>query len=444
MLAQEVIRAKRDGRSLSVDEINFFVDGLVDASITEGQVAAFAMSVFFQGMNRDECVALTRGLQHSGTTLKWANFNLNGPVVDKHSTGGVGDKVSIMLAPMLAACGAYVPMISGRGLGHTGGTLDKMESIAGYNTAPRVDDFQQIVAQVGCAIVGQTTDLAPADKRLYGIRDITATVESIPLITASILSKKLSAGLNGLVMDVKMGSGAFASSYTMAKDLATNIVEVGEGLGLPISALITDMSQVLGQTAGNALEIVETLDYLTGKYRDARLHQVVVELGAELLVLGGLFENLEQARLKLNESLASGAAAECFERMVSALGGPTDLITKSDQYLESASIVVPMYAKVSEPQKIATIDGRILGNVVVELGGGRKSTQDLVDHSVGLSAIKGIGDMVDQNEPLLMIHAKSQADAEQAIERIHQAFTFAGSVETKASVILEKVSLDNA
>ena len=441
MLAQEVIRSKREGSPLSAEEINFFIGGMIDTSITESQVSALAMAIFFRGMNREECVALTRSLQNSGTTLQWTKMALNGPVVDKHSTGGVGDKVSIMLAPMLAACGAYVPMISGRGLGHTGGTLDKMDSIPGYNTSPDIEQFQSIVAEVGCAIVGQTAELAPADKRLYGIRDVTGTVESIPLITASILSKKLSAGLDGLVMDVKTGSGAFAASYSMAKDLATNIVEVGEGLGLPISAVITDMSQVLGLTAGNALEIQETLDYLSGKYKDPRLHQVTLELGAELLVLGGLFNNLEDAKLKLNHGLDSGLAMEYFARMVSALGGPTDFVEKSDQYLTPAPIIVPVFPNVDGKIKIAEIDGRALGNAVVELGGGRKRPQDLVDHSVGLSAIKGIGDEVDQNEPLLTIHAKNQQEADRAMIRVHKAFTYSDSAIAKPNAILETLSL---
>jgi len=441
MLAQEVIRSKREGSPLSTKEIRFFIDGMIDTSITESQVSALAMAIFFQGMNREECVALTRSLQNSGTTLQWSEMGLNGPVVDKHSTGGVGDKVSIMFAPMLAACGAYVPMISGRGLGHTGGTLDKMDSIPGYNTSPNIEQFQHIVAEVGCAIVGQTAELAPADKRLYGIRDVTGTVESIPLITASILSKKLSAGLDGLVMDVKTGSGAFAASYSMTKDLATNIVEVGQGLGLPISAVITDMSQVLGLTAGNALEVQETVDYLSGKYRDPRLHQVTIELGAELLLLGGLFNTLEDAKLKLNQCLDSGLAMEYFERMVSALGGPTDFAEKSEQYLTPAKIVVPVFANVTGTQKIAEIDVRAIGNAVVELGGGRKRAQDPIDHSVGLTAIKTIGEQVDQNEPLLMIHAKNQQDANKAMSRIHKAFTYSDSAIANPNAVIETLSL---
>lgn len=446
MLAQEIIRSKRDGKILTSEEISFFVDGIVDLSITEGQVAALTMSVFFQGMNRQECVDLTRNLQHSGTTLQWSELDLNGPIVDKHSTGGVGDKVSIMLAPMLAACGAYVPMISGRGLGHTGGTLDKMESIPGYNAAPNIDEFQKVVSQVGCAIVGQTAELAPADKRLYGIRDVTSTVESIPLITASILSKKLASGLDALVMDVKTGSGAFAASRTMANDLAINIVEVGQGLGLPISALITDMSQVLGLTAGNALEIMEVIDYLKGDYRDPRLHKVVIDLGVELLLLSKLVANRQEANDRLNECLTSGLATEYFDRMVSALGGPKDLLSNTDQYLKPASIIVPVYPNLNGRFKIAEMDVRALGNVVVELGGGRKRAHDKVDHSVGLSAIKGLGDLVDQNEPLLILHANNQNDANKAIANIHQAITFAETTDTavkQPDAVLERLSAHN-
>jgi len=443
MLAQEVIRAKREGLALSIKEIEFFISGLMDSSITEGQIAALAMAVYFQGMNRQECVALTNALQHSGTTLDWQAFDLHGPVLDKHSTGGVGDKVSVMLAPMLAACGAHVPMISGRGLGHTGGTLDKMESIPGYNATPGIEVFQNVVANTGCAIVGQTEQLAPADKRLYGIRDVTATVESIPLITASILSKKLAAGLDGLVMDIKTGNGAFAASHKMAKDLATNIIEVGEGLGLPISALITDMSQVLGPTAGNSLEIREVIDYLKNDYQDPRLHQIVIELGAELLVLSGLSANLKTARDKLNECLVSGLAAEYFNRMISALGGPNDLLDKTDNYLSPATIIKPYFAATTgEANIISAIDVRAIGNAVVELGGGRKRAKDAVDHSVGLSAIKGIGDRVDNDEPLLMIHANNENDLERAISNIDKAITYSTTIAERSVVVIESLSCE--
>ena len=440
MLAQEVISNKRNGGNLSTPEINYLIDGMMDGSVTESQISAFAMAVFFKGMSRAECVALTSSLQHSGVTLNWSNFDLKGPVVDKHSTGGVGDKVSLMLAPMLAACGAHVPMISGRGLGHTGGTLDKMDSIPGYSTSPSISKFQNVVSQIGCAIVGQTESLAPADKRLYGIRDVTATVESIPLITASILSKKLSAGLDALIMDVKTGAGAFAADFAMAKALAINIKQVGEGLGLPISALITDMSQVLGLTAGNALEVKETVDYLSGVHRDPRLHQVTLDLCAQLLILSGIETDIDSARKKLNQSLDSGLAAEYFERMIVALGGPNDFISQCDKHLKTAPVIVPVYAKVPDVRTISHINGRELGNAVVELGGGRRRPQDLIDHSVGLSEIKGIGEQVDNNEPLLMLHAKSNEDAERAINRIYSAFEYTDSKVESPQAIIETIS----
>lgn len=442
MLAQEVIRLKREAETLSDNEIGFFINGMVDGSISESQVSALAMAIYFQGMNRSECVALTQSLQNSGTTLEWKTLDLGGPVVDKHSTGGVGDKVSMVLAPMLASCGVFVPMISGRGLGHTGGTLDKMDSILGYNTSPNIEKFQSVVKQVGCAIVGQTPELAPADKRLYGIRDVTATVESIPLITASILSKKLSAGLDGLVMDVKTGSGAFADNYPMAKTLATNIIEVGEGLGLPITALITDMSQNLGTTAGNALEIKESIDYLTGEFRDPRLHQITVELCAELLVLVKESPNLDEARDRLNNHLQSGLAAEYFERMVAALGGPSDLLAKSDRYLPKANVIVPVYPDHLGDQIITRIDGRALGNAVVELGGGRRRAEDLVDHSVGLSHVKGIGENVNKNEPLARIHAKTDEDAQKAAKRVQAAYWMDGE-STNVVPVIERLSIGN-
>ncbi len=275
-LPQETIRAKRDGGTLDGAEIDAFIAGLTDGSVTEGQAAAFAMAVFFRGLSVPERVALTRAMTHSGEVLAW---DLPGPVLDKHSSGGVGDTVSLPLAPMVAACGGYVPMISGRGLGHTGGTLDKLASIPGYDVAPAPDLFRRVVAEVGCAIIGQTPRMAPADKRLYAIRDVTGTVESLDLITASILSKKLAAGLGGLVMDVKQGSGAFMATLPEARALAGSIVSVAVGAGLPTRALITDMDAPLASSAGNAVEVAYAIDYLTGARREPRFHAVTLALG---------------------------------------------------------------------------------------------------------------------------------------------------------------------
>jgi thymidine phosphorylase len=321
MLPQEIIRKKRDGGALTAEEITFFIAGLTKGSVTEGQAAALAMAIFFRGMSRDEAVALTQAMMRSGSVLEWKSLNLPGPIVDKHSTGGIGDNVSLMLAPTVAACGAFVPMISGRGLGHTGGTLDKLDSIPGYISQPDNALFRKVVREVGCAIIGQTEDLAPADKRLYAIRDVTATVESIPLITASILSKKLAAGLQGLVMDVKTGSGAFMARLEDSRSLAQSLVAVANGAGLKTTALITDMNEPLASAAGNALEMRNAIDYLTGARRDARLHEVTLALGAEMLVTGGLAASVAEARRKLEGTIASGKAAEIFARMVSALGG---------------------------------------------------------------------------------------------------------------------------
>ncbi len=437
MLAQELIRIKREGMSLSAEQIDFFIAGMLDQSITESQVAALTMAIFFRGLSRYECVALTRSQQRSGTTLGWSAMDLSGPVIDKHSTGGVGDKVSLMLAPMLAACGAYVPMISGRGLGHTGGTLDKMDSIPGYNTSPNIELFQRVVQQIGCAIVGQTAELAPADKRLYSVRDVTATVDSIPLITASILSKKLSAGLDCLMMDIKTGNGAFATDHAIAKALGTNIIEVGWELGLPIKALITDMSQVLGATAGNTLEVIETLHYLSGEYRDSRLHDVVVGLGVELLMLSKLSSNVQDATKQLNDCLSNGAAAEYFGRMVAALGGPIDFIDKPANYLTAAQVVIPAYGEMAGT--ISAIDVRAIGNIVVELGGGRRRPQDPVDHSVGLSEIKGLGDSIGPGEPLAMIHAANRNTAERALAQLRSAFTLAPTAPIVRPIIIERL-----
>lgn len=417
MLPQEIIRAKRDGRHLTAHDIEAFVQGLVSGAVTEGQAAAFAMAVYFRGMDVDERVALTRAMTASGVQLSW---DLDGPVLDKHSTGGVGDTVSLMLAPMIAACGGYVPMISGRGLGHTGGTYDKFESIPGYRAAPSLDQFREVVARVGCAVIGQTADLAPADKRLYAIRDVTATVESIPLITASILSKKLAAGLDGLVMDVKFGSGAFMARYRDARELAESIADVATGAGLPTTALLTDMDQPLARTAGNALEVAAAIDYLTGAARDLRLHEVVLALGVEMLLLGGLASGRREARARLQRSLDSGAAAERFGKMVAALGGPRDLVERPDRHLERAEVVVA--AAPERPGIVTSVDTRAVGLVVVQLGGGRTRPQDDIDHAVGLTELAGLGEQVGPDRPLAMVHARSAGAAAQAAEAVRAAY----------------------
>ena len=437
MLPQEIIRAKRDGGRLSREEIEFFVRGIADQTISEGQVAAFAMAIYFRDMDMDERVDLTRAMMRSGDTLEWTSLDLPGPVVDKHSTGGVGDNVSLMLAPMLAACGAYVPMISGRGLGHTGGTLDKLESIPGYIAKPDNARFRQVVRDVGCAIIGQTAALAPADQRLYAIRDVTATVESIALITASILSKKLAAGLSALVMDVKSGSGAFMSSLQSARELAQSIAKVATGAGVPTVSLITDMNEPLASAAGNAVEVMSAVDFLTGARRDGRLVEVTLALCAEPLVARSLAADLGAARGALLRALDSGAAAEKFERMVFALGGPGNFIAKASQHLPRAPIV--RAAPSPRGGFVESIDARAIGLAVVELGGGRRSAADTIDPAVGLTELAGLGAEVAAGAPLALVHARSEAQAEAAIARLAAAYQIGDVAPARGPAVIERI-----
>ena len=433
MLAQEIIRIKRDGGALSREQIRSFVAGLVDNRWSEGQAAALAMAVFLNGMGADETVALTLAMTHSGAVLAWPAADWHGPVLDKHSTGGVGDKVSLLLAPILAACGAVVPMISGRGLGHTGGTLDKFDAIPGYQTAPSLATLRRALRQAGCAIIGQTAELAPADRRLYAIRDVTATVESIPLITASILAKKLAAGLHGLVMDVKCGNGAFADTPQMAIALARSIVDVAHGAGLPTRALVTDMNQVLGHAAGNALEVAEAVAFLRGEHQAPRLKQVTRLLCAEALQLGRLAADEAAALARVDAVLASGAALEHFAKMVAALGGPTDFCERSAQHLPAA----PVQREVPAPRAgwVQAKATRDIGLVVVELGGGRRRATDPIDPRVGLSDVVTLGQQVERGQPLARVHAADEAAAAGAVLRLQQCIRI-GDVALPAPPLL--------
>jgi thymidine phosphorylase len=432
-LPQEIIRKKRDGSALSVAEISAFINGIARDQVSEGQIAAFAMAVYFQGMNRDEGVALTCAMRDSGRVLNWKSLHLPGPIVDKHSTGGVGDVVSLMLGPMVAACGGFVPMISGRGLGHTGGTLDKLDAIPGYQTNITNEKFQAVVRDVGVAIIGQTADLAPADKRMYATRDVTATVESIPLITASILSKKLAAGLDALVMDVKAGSGAFMSTMARSQELAKNIETVGNGAGVKTSALITDMNEPLAPCAGNAIEVQCAVDYLTGKSRPARLHQVTMALATELLVLSGLVKSESAGEQALARCLADGRAAEIFAKMVSALGGPSDFLEKAGTHLQSAPVHVPVLA--SRDGFISEIDTRALGLAVVSLGGGRRRASDAIDFAVGLSDFVALGATVKAGDTIAVVHARNEDSASAAVIEVQRAFTIADKASEKRVIV---------
>jgi thymidine phosphorylase len=422
VLAAELIRRKREGGELSAEEIEFLVAGITDGSVSDAQVGALAMAIVWRGMTNAERIALTGAMTRSGDVLEWEGDR----ILDKHSTGGVGDKVSLLLAPIVAACGGSVPMISGRGLGHTGGTLDKLQSIPGYDVAPDNARLRAAVADAGCAIVGQTATLAPADRRLYAIRDATGTVESIPLIVASILSKKLAAGLSALVMDVKVGSGAFLPDRDSARELARAIVDVAQGNGLRTSALLTDMDRVLGRAAGNAVEVRESIDHLTGAKNDERLRAITLGLSQELLRLGGI-DDADPAR-----ALDSGAAAERFAKMVAALGGPADILERDR--LPSAPVTVEAFP--DEAGTLEAIDVRAVGVAIIGLGGGRARETDQIDHAVGLTEVAAPGERVGRGErPLAVVHA---AD-EQAAGRVVAALRAACSVGDAAPDVPEPV-----
>lgn len=423
LLPQEVIRAKRDGGTLSAVEIDRFIAGIADGAVTHAQVAAFAMAVFFRGMTTAECVCLTRAMTASGTILRWDDLDLPGPVLDKHSTGGIGDAVSLILAPLVAACGGFVPMISGRGLGHTGGTLDKLDAIPGYRTQPDIALFRKAVAETGAAIIGQTPDLAPADRTIYAIRDITGTVESIPLITASILSKKLAAGLDCLVMDVKTGSGAFMQTHDGSRALAASIAAVATRAGLPTTALITAMDQPLASAAGNAVEIRNAVDFLTGRARDPRLLEVTCALAVEMLLAGGLARDAADAQARIATCLASGSAAERFARMISVLGGPADLLERPHAHLAAAPVILPVEA--ADAGAIASVDARRIGVAVVALGGGRTRPQDRIDPAVGFTGLAAIGDVVGNGRPLALVHARTVEEAERGAAALRTAYSTA-------------------
>ncbi|MGF6176098.1 thymidine phosphorylase [Ensifer sp. 4252] len=435
VVPQEVIRRKRNGERLEAADIASFVRGLSEGSISEGQVAAFAMAIWFSGMSRDETVALTLAMRDSGETLNWSGIGR--PIVDKHSTGGVGDNVSLMLAPIVAACGLAVPMISGRGLGHTGGTLDKLESIPGYDIQPSAALFRKTVDEVGCAIIGQTANLAPADKRLYAIRDVTATVDSVPLITASILSKKLAAGLQSLVLDVKVGNGSFMSDAGEAEVLARSLVDVANGAGVRTSALLTDMNEPLADAAGNALEIWNCVAFLKGEKSGTRLETVVLAFAAEMLVAAGVAVDPVAGEALARTALEKGAALERFARMVHALGGPADFVERPGQYLVPAPVVRPVEA--ARDGYLQCCRTRELGMAVIALGGGRTHPNNRIDHRVGFAELKPLGTRVVKGEPIAFVHAADGNTGERTRQELMALYTIADAQPEARSPILSRV-----
>lgn len=420
--APDLIRRKRDGHRLDAGQLRAVARGIGEGLWSDAQVGAFAMAVAWRGMRATECRDFTLAMRDSGRRLDWRH--LHGPVLDKHSTGGVGDGVSLLLAPLLAACGAYVPMISGRGLGHTGGTLDKLESLPGYDVHPSCEQLQKVVSEVGCAIVGQSADLVPADRRLYAVRDLTATVDVADLMVASILSKKLAGGAQALVLDIKTGSGAQLPDTVAARALCERMLATVAGTGLRMRIALSDMGQVLGREAGNALELRAALDLLTGRGDNPRLEELTLVLAAELLCMGGVACDGADARRRLQAALDSGAAAERFARMVAALGGPHHLLERPQAWLPYAPVQRSVPAPPGSPYVVA-VDVRALGQVVVKLGGGRSQPGQKLDHAVGLSAVAGRGERVDAGQPLAIIHARSEDAAAAVAGSVQRAFRFA-------------------
>ena len=436
MLPQEIIRKTRNKEVITKEEIDFLIKGICSGDIADIQAASFTMAVFLNGLTKDEILNLTLSMRDSGEKLSFQN--LDGPIVDKHSTGGVGDKVSLMLAPMLASCGAYVPMIAGRGLGHTGGTLDKLDSIKGYNTSTTISNFQKTLKEVGCAIMGQTSSLAPADKKLYAIRDVCATVESIPLITASILSKKLAAGLEYLVMDIKCGNGAFMENYQRAVELAQSIVNVANGANTKTTALLTDMNSVLGLTVGNALEVKEAISYLKGETADSRLDEVTMALCSELLINSKLAKDQKEAIQMLRKSISSGNAYEKFIKMSISLGADSSFVSDFNNNSPQAKYIEPIYA--NKEGYISSIDTRKVGLTVIMMGGGRTIPTQAINYTTGFDSFCQVGDKVDIKTPICYVHSEDKDILPEIKKVINDAVQITETKPQLSSVILSKIS----
>lgn len=435
-----ILQAKRDGRKLSEAQIEEFVAGVARDAISDAQIAAFTMAATINGLDADEIGWLTRAMGHSGEVVAWDEKELGGPVLDKHSSGGVGDKVSIILAPLVAACGGFVPMASGRGLEHTGGTLDKLEAIAGYTVQPEPATLRRTLADAGCAIVGAGPTLAPADRRLYAVRDVTATTEATGLIVASILSKKIALGARRMVMDVKVGSGAFMADLAAGLELGTAMLAAARPAGIELGVLISDMNAPLGRNAGNALEIDECVAILTGEEEaEPRLRELTCTLAAQMLVQGELAPDLATAQSRVAAALASGKAAECFERMVAGLGGLASICSRRPR-LPKAATTLAVHPATSGV--VVAIDVKRVGYALVDLGAGRRQASDKIDHGVGMENLASVGDEVGPTKdarPLGVVHARDQAAAARAAAELVAAYAL-GEEATALPVVREKLA----
>ena len=430
---QWIIEKKRDGKALTEEEIRSFIEGYTDESIPEYQMAAMAMAIYLNGMTFEETAILTDAMMRSGDLVDTSSIDL--PKVDKHSTGGVGDKVSLILAPLVASCGVAVPMISGRGLGITGGTLDKMESIPGYRTDLSEERFIEVVKTCGCSIIGQTARIAPADKKLYALRDVTATVPSIPLIVASIMSKKLAEGIDALVLDVKWGQGAFMKTYEQAQELAHNLVEVGNRMDKSVAAIISDMNQPLGTTAGNSLEVLESIECLRGNGSED-LMEVTMALSARMLMQTGVVSDAVSAFEMLQSKIQSGEALKVFAHMIELQGGDPSCID-NPSLLTPAELIKDLPAL--RAGVVAGVDANAVGRACLLLGAGRQKTDDQVDHAVGVSHLVKFGDAIEQNQALCKVHAQSEKAFSDAATLLRQAFTIEDQVDAPLSIIRDTI-----
>lgn len=437
MNPQELIRKKRDGARFTDEEINAFISGVSDGSWADYQITALVMAMFIHGLNQSEQNALVRSMLESGDVLDFSD--IDAPKADKHSTGGVGDKTSLIIAPLAASCGVAVPMISGRGLGHTGGTLDKLEAIAGYNVRLTKSQIKQTVKKCGFAMAGQTQKLVPADRKLYALRDAASMVESVPLIVASIMSKKLAEGLDALVLDVKTGTGAFMENLWDAQELARALVKTGNDFGVKTEALITDMSQPLGKYVGNALEVYECIQILRGEADEAmsRTLDLSIELTARMLVLTGIAKTVEEASAMCLEKIRRGAALEKFQQNIELQKGDAKICEKPENLLEKKIVKVPLTAESSG--FVAEIDTKTIGEAVCALGGGRMQVKDTIDHAVGFECAKKLGDKIKKGEEIGVIFCRKKSQAEAISEKLRNAYKISDAKPQNSELIKEVI-----
>lgn len=439
-LPAQVIRAKRNNETLSDADIRRFVEGIGEGEVSEAQIGAFTMACFLNGMTPQETAALTLAMRDSGDVVDWSGSGFAPEtIIEKHSTGGTGDEnVSLIVAPLVAACGVAMPMISARGLGHTGGEIDLMEAMPGVAIAPSTEMFRQAVISAGAAIIGPTPKLAPADAAIYYVRDVTATVESIPLITASILSKKLAAGVSGLVMSVNYGSGAFMPTYAEAEALAKSLIAVARIAGLPMVAPIVEMDEIMGDAVGSRLQLREVINFLSGDKQEHRIRALAMDISAEILVMAGLAASKDEATILAETRLADGSALERFQRMITALGGPTDLVENPDAYFPPAPMIAPLPSPATG--FVEKIDAYAIGIAMVSLGAGRKVASDLLDQDVGLTGMAHIGDAITKGQPLCILHCRSQADFDTAAKAITAAITIGDTQPARRPVVTARLS----